>query len=75
MWQIIVPAIPFYNPPLEYDRLSAAVRRAKQIARAQPHATVDVYQDGQPVFALGASRFGGCSAGVTPSRCWSKING
>lgn len=74
MWQIVVPGVAFYHPPIECDRLSAAVRRAKQIATAYPHSTVDVYRDGVPVFALGASRFGGCAAGVTPSRCWSKVN-
>ena len=77
MYAIIVPAIQLYNPPIQYDSLTAAVRRAKQIATVYPNATVDIHHSGRPVFALGASQFGGAS-GLIPHRCWStfqRING
>lgn len=72
MWNIVVPAVRFYSPPIECASLSAAVRRAKQIASAYPLATVDIFRNGRPVFALGASQFGG-SSGLTPHRSWAQF--
>lgn len=77
MWNIVVPAVPFYNPPIAYERITDAVRRAKQIAAVYPNATVDIHHNGRPVFALGASQFGGAS-GLIPHRSWNefqRING
>lgn len=50
-WEIVVPGIAFYSPPIRCERASEALRRAKQIAAAHKHATVDLYRDGEPVFA------------------------
>lgn len=73
-YRLIVPAIPFYFPHLEFDRITDAVRRGKRIASAHPGATVDVYRnDGEPIFALGASVFGGSCPSVTPHRCWAEF--
>lgn len=71
-WEIVVPGIALYCPPIRCERASEALRRAKQIAAAHRNATVDLYRDGEPVFAIGASRFGGCCADATPSRLWSE---
>lgn len=74
MWQIRVPAIRFYSPPIACARLSDAVRRAKQIAAAHPGATVDIFRnDGLPVFAIGASRFGAGCPDVTPHRSYAEF--
>ena len=79
MLQIHVPGNRLYTPPIEYRQISDAVRRAKQIAAVYPDSTVDIYRDdGTPIFALGASRFGSGCPDVIPHRCWStfqKING
>ena len=77
MYAIVVPSVRLYHPPIELASVTAAVRRAKQIASAYPWATVDIFRNGRPVFALGASRFGG-SSGLTPHRSWAqfqRING
>ena len=74
MWQIRVPAIRLYNPPIICARLSEAVRRAKQIAAVHPNATVDVFRcDGTPVFAIGASRFGAGCPDATPHRSYAEF--
>lgn len=70
MYAIVVPGIRFYNPPIQYGHITDAVRRAKQIASVYPNATVDIHCNGRPVFALGASRFGGAS-GLIPHRSWA----
>lgn len=72
MFAVVVPGIRFYNPPIEYVRIVDAVRKAKQIAAVYPNATVDVYRGELPVFALGASWFGGAS-GTIPHRCYSEF--
>jgi hypothetical protein len=77
VYAIVVPAIRLYHPPIELASVTAAVRRAKQIASAYPSTTVDIFRNGRPVFALGASQFGG-SSGLIPSRSWAefqRING